>query len=227
MSKPFRTVGLIGLAVIAVSLSLLFVFPKEAGTLPAGFTTPILAFEFVQTPQEAQALFDSPSIDQQTLLTAMNRGNRFDYIYLILYPLFLLTFSLKAAQLTGRKMLYAPAALAVLMSIADALENVQLLRIANKLGGGDFSAELSALHLFTWLKWGSIATTFLLLAIGYFWQGKLFSKVIALGGVITFALAIGAFLNRSALNEYFAQSVAVMFVLLIVYSFLFKSAENG
>ncbi len=226
MNRPFLKSGIIGLLVICMSIVLLMVFPDKAPSMMVGFFTPIIAFEFVQTPQEALHLFgSSDSVARQEMIAAMDLGNRLDYIYMCLYSMFLLLFSLGVVKVTGKKGYFAGAVLAVMVLAGDALENVQLLGITSKIVTQDFGNELCWLHYFTWLKWGGIAVIFLALT-PYFMRGRAYSKIIAIMGVVSFALAVLSFINRSVLNEIFALSVAIMFILMIIYCFTHKE-EKG
>lgn len=225
MQRPFLGSGIIGVFSIAVFLVLTTVFPSKAPSMMEGFSVPIIAFEFVQTPQEVHQLFGlSASAARDEMVAAMDRGNRLDFIYLCLYGSFLMTFSLKTAAVTGKKRYAAGAVLAAAALVADAMENVQLLTITSNIDAGDFGRALFYLHYFTWIKWGGIVAVFLLLA-PYFFSGGGFSKTIALAGTACAVLAVLSYLHRSSLNEIFAFAVGVVFLLMIVYAFLYR--EEG
>jgi hypothetical protein len=223
-NRPFLKCGCVGLLVIAMSLALLFLLPSKqsVGNMPEGFVTPILAFEFVQTPVEVAALFGAEASPQrQDLVAAMDLGNKLDYAYMALYALFLGWFSLICARLTGNRFFYFPAALSAVALVGDALENVQLLSITAKLSTLEINAELAALQAFTWIKWGSLAIIFLLLS-PYFFKGNWFSKIIGGVGVACVVAGGVSFFHRSAANEVFGALTGVMFLLMILYSFIFR-----
>ncbi len=222
MRRPFIKSGIVGILLILSSLILLKVFPSRAPKLPDGFFTPILAFEFAVTSQEVENLFGQPqSSFRDAMITAMDLGNRLDYIYMVLYASFLFGFSITCARLKRNSYYYWAALVSILALIGDALENVQLLGITGKLAEGGFERELQLLYYFTWLKWGGLALIFLIL-IPYFFQGGLTGKLIAVVGLITVLLAILSFINRSALNEFYSLSVAFMFLLMIIYALTHK-----
>jgi hypothetical protein len=226
MNRPFFRSGIIGLLVIVMSVVLMTVFPNKAPSMMEGFFTPIIAFEFVQTPQEVFQLFGSTdSVDRQKLIAEMDLGNRLDYIYMCLYALFLLLFSLNVVKVTGKKGYYAGPVLALVVLARDDLQNVQLLGITSKLASQDFENELCRLHYFTWLKWGGIAAIFLVL-FPYFIRGRAYSKIIAIMAVVSLVLAVLSFIHRSVLNEIFAFSVAMMFILMIIYCFAHKDKKG-
>jgi len=159
MNKPFIKIGFLGLLVIGMSIVLMIVFPSKAPWMMDGFFTPIIAFEFVQSQSEVYQLFGlAGSPDQlsmtQSMIRAMDFGNRLDYIYMVLYASFLFFFSFVCAKNTGQRYYYAGSMLSFVILVADALENIQLLRITAKIASQDFGKELSLLHCFTWIKWG-------------------------------------------------------------------------
>jgi hypothetical protein len=226
-NKPFIKAGYLGLAVIAMSVALLFVFPSKAPSLPEGFMTPIIAFEFIQSPDEVFQMFGGNDLAARTTMKdAMDLGNRLDYVYMILYSMFLLLFSVTCKKITRNPYYFAGAGIALVVLAGDAMENIQLLGITANLSAGDITPYLEPLYLFTWIKWGGIAMIFLVL-FPWFLRGGLYSKIIGATGIISFILGFAAFLNRSVINEIFALSVAVMFILMIIYCFTFKAQTRG
>ena len=114
MTRPFRIAGLIGLGVIAMSVVLLVVNPREAVAFPEGFVSPIVAFEFAQTVDDLRLLFGAPgSSAQQALIADFNLGNQLDFVYMLLYGAFLAAFGITAVRVSGNKLGYVAAALAV------------------------------------------------------------------------------------------------------------------
>jgi hypothetical protein len=221
--KPFVKTGYLGLAVLMMSVLLFFVFPSKAQSLPEGFFTPIVAFEFVQTSTEVREIFGGENITMRNeMARTMDFGNRLDYVYMCLYSAFLMMASVTCAGLSKNKYYYAGVVLALAVLAADALENVQLLGITMNLATGNFDSQLRLLHLFTWIKWGGIALIFLTLS-PWFLQGNRFSKIIGIMGLISFILGVAAYMNHSVINEIFSLSVALMFMLMIIYCFTYRT----
>lgn len=225
--RPYILSGLIGLAVIVMSLVNMTVFPQESPGQIDSIGSPIIAFEFAETPEEIYTLFGANGTPEQAaMIQAMNQGNRLDYLYMLLYSGFLFSFAVLAARHTGKNWLYTGAALAVLAFVGDALENVQLLAITGKLASGGFTAELARLHWLTWLKWGSLATYFVVIGVGL-WRGNgRLAKLITITAVVTFLLGLVSFIQRGPTTEPFTLAIAVMFVLLIVFAFVYKTEEG-
>jgi hypothetical protein len=222
MKRPFILAGIIGICVIITSIILLTVFPGRGPKLPEGFFTPIIAFEFIQTPQEIMDLFGQiGSPEQQGLVKAMNLGNRIDFLYMVLYTAFLFVFCRRAAFIRKRKAYYLGCFLTPVVLAGDFLENLQLLGITSRLGSGDFEHQLAMLKIFTWQKWGGVTLIFLVL-LPYFIQGGIPSKVIAGCSAAAACLCAAAFFHPGMANELFSLSVGVVFLLMISYSFLYQ-----
>ena len=227
MNKPFMKIGFLGLLVAGMSIGLMMVFPSKAPWMMEGFATPIIAFEFVKSQTEVYKLFGlHDALDQlsmaQSMISTMDLGNRLDYIYMVLYSSFLFFFSGVCAKTTRQKYYYTGSVLSIVILFADAMENVQLLGITAKMTRLDFGNELFFLHWFTWIKWGGITLVFFILT-PYFFKGRIYSKLMAVAGLSSFILSVLAYLHRSVLNEIMGIFVALMFVMMIVYCFIYKT----
>jgi len=223
--KPFMKVGFLGLIVIGMSLLLIMVFPPKAPWMMDGFFTPIMAFEFVHSQDEVKLLFGpANSPGQQSMIKAMDFGNRLDYIYMVLYTSFLFLFSLICVKGTGQKLYYAASLAAVVILLGDGFENIQLLGITSKINQLDFAKELNLLCGFTWVKWGGISIFFLIMT-PYFFKGRIYSKFIAVAGILSIIISGLAYFNRSVLNELMGLSVALMFIMMIVYCFTHQTSR--
>jgi hypothetical protein len=213
---PFLISGLLGIGAIGMTLFLSLIGPREVGALPEGFVTPVMAFEFAGSADEVMGMFAPDGS-----AAAMDRVNRWDFLYMALYGLFLFAFALACAWQTGNRFFYIPAALALLIPFADALENVQLLRLTYQttVGGGDMAGLLAQLRWFTWLKWGGLTVYFLLLwpyfrGLGGRWRW------IGVVGILPALLAIIAVFNRGLPNELMALAIGLMFILLTLYAWI-------
>ena len=225
--RAFRGSAVIGVAAAIVGVALAVVLPSSSPGMPEGFTNPILAFEFARAPEDILTLFgpdDTPA--RRETVAAMDLGNKIDFLFLALYSLFLLMFSLAAARLHDSKWLYVGAACAVVVALGDALENLQLLALTAALDDGAFEPALSRLRVFTWIKWGGLAAIFAVLApflvtgragAGASRGAGLIARIAGAACVITAGLgALAAALGRW--EEVYALAVAVVFVLLLAFS---------
>lgn len=225
MKRPFLISGVIGIGVILVSIVMLLLRPPETGALPPGFFTAIIAFEFAESTQEVETLFLTPvSPARAAAVQAVRGGTWLDFFYMLLYSGFLASFAVTAVRQSGQRLFYLAAAFAGAALVTDALENIVLLTIMDNLGG-DFVAALGWLKLWTWLKWGSLALAFVAL-IPYFARGDMFARFIAMFGAVPFVLGVLAYFNRGVLNELFSLAIAVQFLLLIVYCWVYRVPQD-
>ncbi len=212
--RLFLIAAILGLGAIAMTLVLALIGPRQIGPLPPGFITPVMAFEFAETPAEVLTMFQPAGA-----AAAMDRVNRWDFLYMALYNAFLGVFALAAARHSGRRFFYLPAALALVILAADALENVQLLGLTYRttLDGGSLDALLGRLRFYTWLKWGGLALYGLLIAVyfrGLPGRWRWVAPVVVLPAV----LAVLAVVARGLPHELMALAIGVMFVVLTGYS---------
>lgn len=215
--RLFLISGLLGFAALAMTLFLTAISPKEVGPLPQGFITPVLAFEFAQTESEVLQLFRSPSVAE-----AMDRVNRWDFLYILLYGTFLAVFDLACARESGNRLCVAAAVLAMIIVAADALENVVLLGLSYRttLDGGYLGDLLLRLRLYTWVKWGGLAAYFLLLWPYFQNQRGTLARIMTLLTILPTLLALWSLLRRGTANELMALAIGLMFLLVTVYAWM-------
>ena len=222
-NNPYRYIAYLGLSLVLMSIVLMAIMPHKVHNLPDGLKTPILGFEFAQSTHDIYGIFynEIGNIDQN-IVASMDLGNILDFVYMIQYSLFLMLFCLITFRLTKKYVLFIPAFLSILALAGDALENSQLLGITTNLASGDYMHQLFYLHYFTWIKWASLSLIFLMLPLFIYRKGLL-SKICVILGSVIFGLGAVSFFHRSIANELFSLSIAIMFILLIVYSFSFNS----
>jgi hypothetical protein len=106
----------------------------------------------------------------------------------------------------------------------DVLENWQLLSIMEQLGHGEILFQLAPLQLFTWVKWGSLALTFMLF-VPLFWHGGAYGRFVSVFAFIPATAGVLAFFLPGLMNELFALTTVVMFLLMIAFAFYADSFE--
>ncbi len=226
--RPFIYTAYVGIVLMLLGLFLMSSFPKYVPYMAEGFQTPIIYFEFVQTVEEAQQIFGMTGglLPDDNLIQKMDFANKIDFLYAIVYSLFLFLFAQKLMKISGKKIFAAVMVLAVLAMVTDWLENIKLISITENLASGSFQNHLDALFVFTWIKWGSLALSFVILS-EWFFRGKIISTIFAFLGWIPLVLGILAFKMPGFYNELFAKSIMFMFVALIIYSFIYKNPQQA
>lgn len=165
--------------VLALGLGLLTVlsFPLTA-ELPAGFRTPIIAFEFAAAESDLSYLAGDGAVETANR-AKMEAGMRWDMAFPFAYAGFLLLLLLQLAQ-EGQRLALIGIPFAVLIVPLDINENISLLRIVEALGAGEMAGQLLPdLSRATWLKWGAIAVAIAVLALGLVRRGAYFSAALS------------------------------------------------
>ena len=225
--KPFLPIGYIGIAIVLLALTIMSIFPRIVPYMAEGFRTPIIFFEFVRTVGETQRLFGmfAGFLPDDNLVQQMDLGNKIDFIYAFVYGTFLFMFARKLVKVSGKKLFIVVMVLAVVAMVFDWLENIKLITITEKLADGSFQDDLDMLHIYTWIKWGSLAASFLILSDWWFkggWISKTFSFIAWAPAI----LGVLAYRYPGFYSELFAYSIMIMFVGTILYCFVYKEPQN-
>lgn len=221
----FKRTRTIALAVIITTLAMLSagVSEREGLILPPGYHSPILALELATEPGTIQDMFATLTIQEKERL---NIGTRLDYLFLLSYGLFLAGTALACFRATGSKLFIVAAALSMAALLGDALENLQLFKIFAAPNAADLPGTLHLLHLFTWLKWGSIAIAMALLAI-YFFHQPWWGKIMAVLLLVPLLFTVVAFTGNALFAHLMFVGMMIGFLLLIVHSFARRDTTSG
>jgi hypothetical protein len=225
--RPFFYIGLIGILLIIFGLGLPKFFPKEAGHMPEGFSTPIIYFEFIESPVEVNDFFgiNEDGLGNMKFVNQMDKGNRIDFAFAFVYAAFLFLFFQKLSSVSDLKWFKIGMLLAVLSFIFDYAENIQLLGITANLENGNYLTQLSLLKIFTWIKWFSLAISFAIFSVWLF-KFKGIYRLMAYVALLPLLLGLLAFIKRGLATELFSKSISIMFFVTICYCFLYTSEAN-
>lgn len=217
----FRIASWLGFITVSFALALTAIFPREMEALPTGMRTPIIAFELARSPSEIEEMFGRRN--DYSYVRQMDNGNHADYGFLVVYGLFFLFFSRALLESGGHSARFGRA-IALIPSVMDAIENMQLLAITRKIAAydTDYASELSSLALFTWAKWFGIAVIFASWVPALWSRGKL-GRVTALTAVLTALSTIVAFFVRGVAAELMALGVG--FTVLSALTLAFRSSR--
>lgn len=190
---------------------------------PVYQTKPIIAFEFAKTPAEINQLFfnKDKQVINKAFVDKMKELNYIDFIFIISYSLILLYFSLTIAQNKLAVLGYIGASIAVIVGIADILENFQLLGILDKLKPSEsYEPELSNLYIWTWTKWGLISVLIIVVLPCLFrQQSSIFT--LALGVIMSIVAILGFvayFSQCQTWISHYTGSIFLLFFIIILYS---------
>lgn len=225
MQRPFKLSVIIGIPLIVIGMLVMVIGPSRSNELPGGFKSPVIAFEFATETEQVKYIFpEEDSSARNDIMRKMTNSTHLDFLFLILYGAFLFTFSITCVSLTGNRFYYLPALLSIIAPLFDVLENLQMLSIMERLGTDSIVSELRYLHIFTWVKWGTLAVIFILL-IPFYRAAGTFGRFMSIFAVMPFVLGIFAFIKPGLLNELFSVSTVLMFLLMFILSFIYREKE--
>jgi hypothetical protein len=225
MQKWMKAIAIAtGVLMIGGGIFLMQVNPREAGALPEGFRSPIIALEFTESVEQLEAFFDvsNPLALRQQLYT----GNLYDYAFMVLYSLFALFCGVLIFLETRIKTVFLVIFPILLALAADAMENLYIGAICSLSEWSGTAPLLKQLHFYTWLKWGSIASVMAFFSV-YFLQGVWWKKLMGLVLVANFALFITAFFLRGVWIEPMTLSVFGSYAVLFIFSLLWKPGSHS
>lgn len=208
-------------------------FPNEEK-----FQTAMVWLELSRTPQEAfEVLGPAESPRGQKIRTAIDRANYVDFVFLLAYPLLsaavfvflhILHLNYTRGPFASAKFANFAIALSAVMTIADAAENIQLLKITAATAPQDLSqSTFTLLIVFTYAKWTALFVASLLAGMslaGYF--GFSFGLIVALcyamaGGVGL----VGLYAPARHLVELTTGPLAVAWLLSLIHAGLILAAK--
>lgn len=198
------------LASTLIAIALTLIFPHTMGPLPSGMSVPIIAFELVRTRQEVETMFGSLDAQRAVWAALMEAGNLVDYLFMLAYGGFYVTFA-RALRPGGRRWTNVAVVLGVCAPLFDVAENVALLQIGGALGGS-YDDALMRLQWFTWLKWFAICAVLLSWSPGL-WRAGVLGRVVTVLSCASTLAAIVAFVLRGAWAEFMAHGVVLAVLL--------------
>lgn len=206
----FRIATWAGVLSVIMAVGLTRIFPARMGPLPAGMRTPIVAFELARTREEVETMFGrSHAPERAAWQRAMDRGNYADFVFLLVYGAFLVSFS-RALAASGSRWAELGRRLAPLPAAMDVFENLQLLAITRSLGS-DYAEALSRLQLFTWGKWFALAIV-CVAWVPALWSRAIAGRTTAVLAVFTLATTAAAFVTRGLAAELMTRGVGLTLI---------------
>lgn len=218
--RPFALAGLLAIPLLICMIIMGNYFPRGQAL---GFSTFIIAFEFVSTTEEVRQLLAPLSPEQ---MARVDVGNYLDFAFMLFYSAFLFLFFREARTVFRLKWLVVGQVLAVIIFFGDLFENIQLLNITKAFQANPESLEivpfLFKLQLFTWVKWLCLALSLLFASLGLLRGGGV-AKTVAVVCVFPFLLSIFALVNGTApwVNR-FAMSIFGALPALIIATFFIR-----
>lgn len=196
-TRAWLVVALAGLLVAGISLPLQQLFPQESYAVQSGYGPPIFALEMARSAEDIDAVLGPPGDPfREQRASQMDRGNRFDFVFLTIYSAFMAAFFVATYRATGHRRWFAPVVLAIAAGACDAVENYLLFGIVS---GEKTEAWIGLLPYAVWGKFFAIMIC-ILLAARYIQKSR--SGVLVLLGWVAIAGALSVAAARYAPAQY-------------------------
>jgi hypothetical protein len=190
--------------------------------------SPIIQFEFAKTENEIYPLFTKDETVLMDVVKGVDRQNRVDFFYLTAYSTLLFITFYRLRKHENLWMNTIGMLLSIIGFLFDIFENVVLLKITGALViGTDFNHYIESLIVFTNIKWFSLAIIFGILSVHYY-KIKRIGTVFSVLSILPILLAFPSFFsNGPYFDEYYAYSVMLGFIILIIRIFVSKFAGSS
>jgi hypothetical protein len=194
--RALRWIRVTGSAVLLLFLAFQVVNPRRpvVANTP-GFSDPVAGFELASTPDHVFGILGRPgSFQRGETVVRMRLGIWLDFLFLLVYPAFYVAIAMLLVARGNVPRLFAGALLVLplAMCLGDALENRELLALADTPDASAMWPHLARLRVFTLFKWYALYAASGIIAIlvwrqreWWRWSAPLFG-VAALLGVASF-----------------------------------------
>jgi hypothetical protein len=229
--------GLAAFGMLGFLISLGGPEPLRPATYPngPGFQNAMIWLELAASKQEVFQVLGEP-MDQsgEHIRQVLDISNKYDYCYMVLYPLlclfiavlmFYLNQNREGAGGVKNRIFYFCVFISIVMFAGDAMENVQLLKLTKYAAVEDIQdAVITALNIWTRVKWGAIFIYTAIMAGIYFayFKGKKFPQIL-------FVLAYGstAILGIVSLSIMDLRFLVEIASYILALSWLFSMVHAG
>jgi hypothetical protein len=224
MSKRLSAIHYTVFTLIALSILMQTVYFLKTGT----FDSPIIAFEFAENKNDVCILFQSDNKLQHDVIQGVNAQNMLDFFYMFSYSALLILFLNKLKQYEHKNLNKIGILLSLNALVFDILENITLFKISHSLEiNNNFDNYLDNLIIFANIKWFSLSLIFFLLILHYF-KYNIIGKIFSVISVLPLILASFSFFGiNKQFDAYYANSVILAFIILIIRIFVSKFAKNS
>lgn len=215
---------LISILMISVGIATSYFNTVITGPLAEGFSTPIIALEFMDNINDLVAFFDISTV--QHLKESLRIGNQLDYAFMTLYGLFAICVGILIYIETQIKAIWLSIPLVILIVVSDVFENLNIAEILSIQELQNANLLLEQLQIFTWLKWGGLSALMLLFSV-YFLQGSWWKILMGIFLLSSICFYCAAYFLRGIYCELFSLSIMLNFVLLLFFSIFWSSPRKS
>ena len=201
-------------------------YMPPADLAPYGYSSVILAFEFILNSTDLETVLSPLSATQ---VAGLDMVNNIDFAYMVVYSALLAGVFYITWRKEGLNFLKLGMALAACALFSDLFENFQLLDLTKMYTSSTIDgveSVISNLFIFTWLKWGALAIAMAILVPVLIKRG-LFSKVIAFVLAIPVVILVVAAITQSpSIIDKFATTIIFGFLALAIYIIAYRTPQQ-
>ncbi len=168
----------------------------------------------MQNTADVIAFFEVDNVEAYT--DKMMLGNKVDYLFMVVYSLFLAFIGIGLYRVSKLKFILVMAILLpMIICLSDVLENINIGIIIQSYQIESIDQELRFLNVFTWIKWTGICSLLFIYASLLIKRGG-FSTFIGIVNISAFIVCVLSFFFRGALLEAMASLVSLSFLLYFI-----------
>lgn len=204
-----------GLATLILGAVVISLFPSEGGNYPAGYGTPVIAFEFAQTSSEVKAAIGFGGTGSQDSHAAMKTGTYGDFVFIFAFTIFMVSFFHAAKQQTGLALYKFLAAIALIAGLSDVTEDIFALRILSDV---DISSGAQWMHYFAKAKFMALGLVGIGAGLFLLRQPRVLRKI---EGVFTFGgggLTLFALTRPEHMGDALGLGVTISWIAMLAYA---------
>ncbi len=205
-----------GLATIALAVLTLVFFPTIVNAFAPGYGTPVIAFEFAQTPSDIHTLFGYPeSTNWQYWVGQMKTGTYADFPFILAFGTFMVSFFHAAYRQTAMPIYKFIAAVALIAALSDIAEDVFALKILSNI---ETSSGVEWMHYFAKAKFLGLGLVGLGAGLFLLRQPRTLRKIEGVLAGLGGALVIFALTKPSQMGDYLGLGTTIMWLAMLAYA---------
>ncbi len=192
------------------------IFPAEGAGYASGYGQPVFAFEMATSTAGLQKVFgDLDDPERPGRIAAMDRGNRWDYLFMFVYGGFVCTYFVAVARQTDRKLWWLIASLGIFAAFSDGVENAILLGITPNI---EAVTNLSLLAYPVWIKFLSLMVAGIAAGVHLCVQPQTVWKVLGIVAAVGVLPVLAAFYAPDRFGYLVGNGITITWVIQLFYA---------
>ncbi len=205
-----------GLATIALAVLTLVFFPTIVNAFPPGYGTPVIAFEFAQSPSDIHTLFGYPeSANWQYWVRQMKTGTYVDFAFILAFGTFMVSFFHAAYRQTAMPIYKFLAAVALIAALSDIAEDILALKI---LANIEASNGVEWMHYFAKAKFLGLGLVGLGAGLFLLRQPRILRKIEGVFAAVGGAVVLFALTRADQMGDYLGLGITVAWLAMLAYA---------